>query len=210
MLHLDGAGGTPGVRIAPGGLPVARGRLQNAIERSLPRGDGSRPSARPCAQVLPFAIETILKGMTTRANIRLAVRAVETSHLLRMQGFDHLEHVLRRYGPIMSPEVREAYLVRLLELTDPRFYELPIYEVQNGRDESLIRGCRVPAVPASLECKNRRRKGRRPRSDEGMETRNRWRRSTPSRRRCRMLQTEAGSGADVLVDFVLPEVPQRI
>ena len=85
------------------------------------------------AQVLPVAVEIVLAGMQTRANIRTAVQAVEAGHALRMEACDYLEYVLQRYGRAMSPEVRDVYFIRLLELTNPDYYQLPWNRLLPGR-----------------------------------------------------------------------------
>ena len=85
------------------------------------------------AQSLPEAVEIILTGMQTRANIRTAVQAVEAGHAIRMEACDYLEHVLQRYGRAMTPEVRDAYFIRLLELMDPASYGLPWTRLLPGR-----------------------------------------------------------------------------
>jgi hypothetical protein len=77
------------------------------------------------AEALPMALEVVLTGMRTRANVRTAVQAIEAGHALRSEACDYLEYLLQRYGRAMSPDVRDAYFIRLLELTDPAYYQLP-------------------------------------------------------------------------------------
>ena len=77
------------------------------------------------AQALPSAVEIVLDGMRTRANIRAAVSAIEASHDLRMEAANFIEGTLSRYGAFMSQEVRDEYLLAFLRLMDASHYVIP-------------------------------------------------------------------------------------
>jgi hypothetical protein len=77
------------------------------------------------AQALPVVAEIVADGWRTRHAIRTAVRAIAASHELRMEAVDFVEGTLNRYGVIMSPELRDAYLTAVLRLADASFYVLP-------------------------------------------------------------------------------------
>jgi hypothetical protein len=85
------------------------------------------------AQALPACLEILADGHRTRANIRTAIEAISASHYLRSRSFDELVEILDRWGHEMSPDVRDAYFMRMLDLYDPHHYYLPWKRLLPGR-----------------------------------------------------------------------------
>ncbi|MDI7266807.1 MAG: hypothetical protein QME96_02285 [Myxococcota bacterium] len=85
------------------------------------------------AQALPTCLEILVDGHRTRANIRTAVGAISASHYLRSRSFDELVEILDRWGHEMSPDVRDAYFMRMLDLYYPGHYYLPWERLLPGR-----------------------------------------------------------------------------
>lgn len=79
------------------------------------------------------ALPAVLRGMQTRANIRTTVRAIEASHELRMEALGFLDATLDRHGGVMSQDLRDAYLMAMLQLCDPGFYVIPWERLLPGR-----------------------------------------------------------------------------
>lgn len=73
-------------------------------------------------------MERIVEGAETRANIVLAIRAIEVGHIARLEAVATLELVLLRYAHLMTPEIRSLIFCRMLELLDPSYYALPPWD----------------------------------------------------------------------------------
>jgi hypothetical protein len=100
------------------------GRISAPKSLPVPVSPGSA-LAVAVAEALPRCLEIVLEGCRVRANIETVVRAVETGHQLRLQAVDELERMLRRYGAIMSQELRDEYLLGILRLLDSGHYLMP-------------------------------------------------------------------------------------
>ena len=84
------------------------------------------PAAAAAAlEALPRVLEILAEGHRTRSSIRAASAAMGASHDLRMMTIDEIRALLRDHLEDMSHEVRQACFMRILELTDPGFYQLP-------------------------------------------------------------------------------------
>jgi len=85
------------------------------------------------ARALPACLPIIVHGMQVRANIRMAVHAIEANHDLRTETTEYILGVLERHGGQMSQGLRDAYLAAVLRLTDAGFYDVPWSELLRGR-----------------------------------------------------------------------------
>ena len=77
------------------------------------------------AEALPRVLDILAEGHRVRSNIDVAVRAIEVSHDLRMAAVDEIERMLDRYLHVMSPDVRDEYLLAVLRLLDAGHYVMP-------------------------------------------------------------------------------------
>jgi hypothetical protein len=85
------------------------------------------------AEALPRCLEIVLEGRQVRANIEMAVRAIEVSHELRLRAVDELERMLTTYFAAMTPAVRNEFFLAISRLLADEHYALPWGKLLPGR-----------------------------------------------------------------------------